>query len=90
MTHQPSQRRFLRWAGILLVLVVLVVAAPPAGNYYWRALYYYREGVESEGCAQQFEPDKTRLAGFHWGWWPVPGWVCEFEHNGYRWERRLR
>jgi len=90
MSHQPPQRRPVRWAGVLVILLLLVVAVPPAGDYYWRAAYYHREGVTSEGCAQQFEPDKTHLAGYHWGWWPLLGWVCEFERNGQRWERRLR
>jgi hypothetical protein len=90
MRHQPPQRRFLCWAGVLVMLVVLVVAVPLAGDYYLRAVYYYREDVTTEGCATQFEPDKTKLAGYHWGWWPLPGWVCEFEQNGRRWERRLR
>jgi hypothetical protein len=90
MRHQPPQRRFLRWAGVLVMLVVLVVAVPLAGDYYLRAVYYYREDVTTEGCATQFEPDKTKLAGYHWGWLPLPGWVCEFEQNGRRWERRLR
>ena len=90
MSHQLPQGRFQRWVGVLVVLVVLIVAVPLAGESYWRALYYYREDVTTEGCAEQFAPDKTRLAGYHWGWWPLPGWVCEFERNGQRWERRLR
>jgi len=90
MSYQPPQRRFLRRAGVLVVPVVLVAAVPLAGDYYWRAFYYYREDVAAEGCATQFEFDKTNLAGYHWGWWPLPGWVCEFERNGQRWERRLR
>jgi hypothetical protein len=89
MSDQPLQRRFLRRASVLVVLVVLVVAVPLAVDYYWRAFYYYREGV-TDGCAEQFEFDKADLAGYHWGWWPLPGWVCEFERNGQRWERRLR
>jgi hypothetical protein len=92
MSDQPPGGRSLRWAGVLVVLLVLVVALPVAGRtgyYYWRALYHYREAV-TNGCAEQFLADKADLAGYHWGWWPLPGWVCEFEQNGRRWERRLR
>ena len=88
--HQAPKRRLARRAGVLLVLAVLVVAVALAAASSWQALHYHREGVASEGCAQQFELDKTHLAGFHWGWWPLPGWVCEFDDGGYRWERRLR
>jgi hypothetical protein len=86
MSYQPPQRRFLRWAGVLVVLVVLVVliALPLA----LRAGYYYKEDVEAE-CAVHFEADKPDLAGHHWSWWWLPGWVCEFERDGRRWERHL-
>lgn len=90
MSYQPPQRRFLRWAGVLagvlvmLVVLVVLVALPLA----LRAGRYYQRGVEVEGCAVHFEADKTNLAGHHWDWW-LPGWVCEFERDGRRWERHL-
>jgi hypothetical protein len=90
MSNQPPQGRSPRWASVLVVLAVLVVALPVAwrtGHYYWRAAYYYREGV-TDGCAEQFLA-KAELRGYHWGWSPLPGWVCEDERDG-RWERRLR
>ena len=83
MRHQPSQRRYLWWFGLLvglgmLVAVPIVVAA-----------HQYQRGVEGR-CAVHFAEDKSALAGHHWSWWWLPGWVCEFERDGRRWERRLR
>jgi hypothetical protein len=88
MSDQPPQGRSPRWASVLVVLVVALPVAWRTGHYYWRAAYYYREGV-TDGCAEQFLADKAELRGYHWGWWPLPGWVCEFERDGW-WERRLR
>jgi hypothetical protein len=81
MSSQRSQRRFLRWAGVLVVLVAVLVAL--------QAGLHYHQGVAGE-CAQRFEADKTRLDDdrHHWDWWP-PGWACAFEQDGRRWERHL-
>ena len=83
MSSQPSQRRYQRWFGLLVVLVMLV-AVPVV-----RAAHHYQQGVAGE-CALRFEADKTRLDDdrHHWHWWP-PGWVCAFEQDGRRWERHL-
>jgi hypothetical protein len=74
---------------VLVVLVVLVVALVVALPVAGRTGYHYREGV-TNGCAEEFLADKADLRGYHWGWWLLPGWVCEFERDGRRWERRLR
>jgi hypothetical protein len=81
MSSQRSQRRFLRWAGVLVVLVAVLVAL--------QAGLHYQQGVAGE-CAQRFEADKTRLDDdrHHWDWWP-PGWACAFEQDGRRWERHF-
>jgi hypothetical protein len=83
MSAQPSQRRYWRWFGVLVVLGMLV--AVPAVL----AAHHYQQGVAGE-CAQRFEADKTRLDDdrHHWDWWP-PGWACAFEHDGRRWERHF-
>jgi hypothetical protein len=54
MSSQPSQRRYQRWFGLLVVLVMLV-AVPVV-----RAAHHYQQGVAGE-CALRFEADKTRL-----------------------------
>jgi hypothetical protein len=83
MNSQPSQRRYWRWFGVLVVLVMLV--AVPAVL----AASHYQQGVAGE-CAKRFEADKTRLDDdrHHWDWWP-PGWACVFEQDGRRWERHF-
>jgi len=83
MSSQPSQRRYQRWFG-LLVLLVMLVAVPVV-----LAAHYYQQGVAGE-CALRFEADKTRLNDdrHHWEWWP-PGWACGFEQDGRHWERHL-
>jgi hypothetical protein len=82
MSHQPPQRRYLRWLGLLMVLGMLV-AVPVV-----LAAHHYQQGVEGQ-CAVHFESDKPDLAGHHWSWWWLPGWVCEFERDGRGWERCL-
>jgi hypothetical protein len=83
MSAQPSQRRYQRWLGVLVVLVMLV--AVPAV----RAAHHYQQGVAGE-CAQRFAADKTRLDDdrHHWDRWP-PGWACAFGQDGRRWERHF-
>jgi len=86
MSDQSPQRRFQYWVGVFVLLVVLVtvlVAVPVV-----QAGRHYQRGVEGR-CAVHFEGDKPDLAGYHWSWWGLPGWVCEFERDGRRWERRL-
>jgi hypothetical protein len=86
MSNQSPQRRILYWAGVYVLLVVLVtvlVAVPVV-----LAVHHRQQGVERQ-CAVHFEGDKPYLAGYHWNWWWLPGWVCEFERDGRRWERRL-
>jgi hypothetical protein len=83
MRRQSPQRHYLRWMGVLMVLGILV-AVPVV-----LAAHHYQQGVEGQ-CAVHFEADKPDLADYHWSWsWP-PGWVCDFERDGRRWERRLR
>jgi hypothetical protein len=84
MSDHPPQDRSLGWAALLAVLVVLVFVLPFAG----RAVLHYKEDVAAE-CAVQFEADKTNLVGYHWSWWWLPGWVCEYQRDGRRWERHL-
>ena len=82
MRSQSPQRRYLRWMGVLMVLAMLVaVPVVVAANHYQQGLV--------DQCAEHFEEDKSALAGYHWSWWWLPGWVCEFERDGRRWERRL-
>jgi hypothetical protein len=81
MSDQSPQRRFQYWVVFVLLVVLVAVPALQAGRHYQR-------GVEGR-CAVHFEADKTHLAGYHWSWWWLPGWVCEFERDGRRWERRL-
>jgi hypothetical protein len=76
------QRRYWRWFCVLVALVMLV-AVPVVV-----AAHHYQQGVEGQ-CAVRFEDDKPNLAGYHWSWWWLPGWVCEFDREGRRWERRL-
>jgi hypothetical protein len=86
MSDQSPQRRLHYWAGVYVLLVVLVtvlVAVPVV-----LAVHHRQRGVEGQ-CAVHFEGDKPDLAGYHWSWWWLPGWVCEFEWDGRRWERRL-
>jgi hypothetical protein len=82
MSHQPAQRRYWRWYCVLVVLVMLVAVQVVL------AARHYQQGVEGQ-CAVRFEGDKPDLAGYHWSWWWLPGWVCEFDRDGRRWERRL-
>jgi hypothetical protein len=82
MRHQPPQRRYWRWFCLLVVLGMLI-AVPLV-----LAAHHRQQGVEGQ-CAVHFEGDKPELAGYHWSWWWLPGWVCEFERDGRRWERRL-
>ena len=82
MDHQPPQRRYLRWFCLLVVLVMLV-AVPVV-----LAARHYQRGVEANApCTLRIT--SPHLAGYHWSWWWLPGWVCEFERDGRRWERRL-
>jgi hypothetical protein len=82
MRVQSPQRRHLYWLGVLMVLAMLVaVPLVVAANH-------YQQGLVGQ-CAEHFEEDKPALAGYHWSWWWLPGWVCEFERDGRRWERRL-
>jgi hypothetical protein len=86
MSDQSPQHGFQYWVGVFVLLVVLVtvlVAVPVV-----QAGRHYQRGVEGR-CAVHFEGDKSALAGYHWSWWWLPGWVCEFEREGRRWERRL-
>jgi hypothetical protein len=85
MSYQPPQRPFLPWVALLVALMVLVmlVAVPVV-----LAARHYQRGVEGR-CAVHFESDKPDLAAYRWSWWWLPGWVCEFERDGRRWERRL-
>ena len=81
MSSQPSQRRYWRWFCLLMVLAMLV-AVPLVV-----AAHYYQQGLVDQ-CSEQFEEDKSALAGYHWSWWWLPGWECEFERDGRRWEQR--
>jgi hypothetical protein len=51
MSSQPSQRRYQRWFGLLVMLVAVPVV---------RAAHHYQQGVAGE-CALRFKADKTRL-----------------------------
>ena len=82
MRHQPPQRRYWRWFCLLVVLGMLI-AVPLV-----LAAHHRQQGVEGQ-CAVHVAGDKPELAGYHWSWWWLPGWVCEFERDGRRWERRL-
>jgi hypothetical protein len=82
MRYQSPQRRYWRWF-CLLVLLGTLVAVPVA-----LAAHHRQQGVEGQ-CAVHFAGDKPDLAGYHWSWWWLPGWVCDFERDGRRWERRL-
>jgi hypothetical protein len=86
MSDQSPQRRFQYWAGMLVLLVVLVTV--PLALHALQAGRHYQRGVENQ-CAVHHQADKPDLAGYHWSWWWLPGWVCEFERDGRRWERRL-
>jgi hypothetical protein len=82
MTSQSPQRRYLYWLGVLMVLAMLVaVPLVVAANHYQQGLV--------DQCAQHFVEDKSALVGYHWSWWWLPGWECEFERDGRRYERRL-
>ena len=75
MGHQPPQRRYWRWFWLLVVLMMLVAVPVVLGAH------HRQQGVEGQ-CAVQFAGDKSALAGYHWSWWWLPGWVCEFEREG--------
>ena len=86
MSDQSPQRRLQYWAGMLVLVVVLV--AVPVALHTLQAGRHYQRGLENQ-CAVHHQADKPDLAGCHWSWWWLPGWVCEFERDGRRWERRL-
>ena len=79
MSDQLSQRRYLCWFWVLVVLVMVVAVPVVLGAH------HYQRGVEGR-CAVHVEHDKPELAGYHWSWWWLPGWVCEFERDGRRWD----
>jgi hypothetical protein len=81
---RPSPPKITKLEFVLLVVLVTVLVAVPA----LQAGRHYQRGVEGR-CAVHFEADKPDLAGYYWNWWWLPGWVCEFERDGRRWERRL-
>ena len=75
MRVQSPQRRYLYWLGVLMLLAMLVsVPLLVAANH-------YQQGLVAQ-CAEHFEEDKPALAGYHWSWWWLPGWECEFERDG--------
>jgi hypothetical protein len=82
MRSQSPQRRYLYWLGVLMVLAMLVAVPLVVGAN------HYQQGLVDQ-CAEHFEEDKSALAGYHWSWLWLPGWECEFERDGRRWERRL-
>jgi hypothetical protein len=68
MSSQPSQRRYQRWFGLLVVLGMLVAVPVVLADH------HYQQGVAGE-CALRFEADKTRLNDdwHHWDWWHQVG-----------------
>jgi hypothetical protein len=82
MSSRSPQRRYRYWLGVLMVLAMLVAVPLVVGAN------HYQQGLVDQ-CAEHFEQDKSALAGYHWSWWWLPGWECEFERDGRRWERRL-